>query len=704
MANQEDLELLMDEPSSQDNVWLTGIIGLFAFCLIVPALSLLVCPVWCLCRCCKCFCCKRSEPTDLVTRSVCRYFWSYFAFIMATTAVMVVFSGIAYSANGEFSDVLLYRNRGELVDEDSERNLWDIMLNVMSEGAELVSTIGGQVESLKPTISDAINQVSGILSGASVIADGTVVLTAMLNNISDEWADYVITEDYTSSITGFNRSISFECSFCTTVATECAAAAAEITSQTAPIFADLDSTVAAVGDELTSQNETIMEGIDSFASEISEVEEMLHDFADELNSQRGDVESLNDQREMAYNVLFAVPLLPLIFVVIGGLTKTSLCFSIGYSLLWLSCVIMFVLLSLHLPLAVLMNDICKYLDKVDDNVTEYYDDFAGRTFQGCLSNERLVDILGLGDELDFTESIEFPTLGNVTDDFSFGALDSFDQNAQALDMTTFYGAGDEALVAINDMIGDCPPSLSTEVSPGVFVVVYSYAPCGANNADVFTRDNFSAIDPSDYYNESSTLTQQLWEGMANLTDVLFLENLTIATFTTTADEIAQDIAAVSVQASVIENDTQGVVDQVDAAEQLLDPVFVITDNIIDAARCGFIGTGYRAIHHVLCEDVMGVIARIVVSMLVVAVLSIVACCCSFKMVRKAYWLKEKRKTVKQNDIDETKAMNTGIANVPDNIYGADKRVSKSQPKPSIRGRKKGGRGRGRGRGRGQYAY
>ena len=49
---------------------------------------------------------------------------------------------------------------------------------------------------------------------------------------------------------------------------------------------------------------------------------MLHDFADDLDSQRRDVEDLNDNREMTYNALFARPLL--LFVVVGGLTKTSL--------------------------------------------------------------------------------------------------------------------------------------------------------------------------------------------------------------------------------------------------------------------------------------------------------------------------------------------------------------------------------------------
>ncbi len=215
-----------------------------------------------------------------------------------------------------------------------------------------------------------------------MIEEGTDTLIQMLDDIAAKWDGYAISDEYTSTFTGFLRTIDFPCDFCTDIATECASSAAEIDSQTAGIFADLADTKESVGDELTNQNETIMDAISAFVAQIDDVEKSLLDFADTVESERDTVEEYNDQREMAYNALFAVPLVPMVFVLIGGVFKVSACFTIGYMLLWASLVLMMVLLAVRLPVAAVMSDVCDYLDLVDDDVTAYYNDSLGQILKG----------------------------------------------------------------------------------------------------------------------------------------------------------------------------------------------------------------------------------------------------------------------------------------------------------------------------------
>jgi len=128
-----------------------------------------------------------------------------------------------------------------------------------------------------------------------------------------------------------------------------------------------------------------------------------------------------------------------------------------------------------------------------------------------------------------------------------------------------------------------------------------------------------------------------------------------------------ELQAVMDQANLIEDDTQFAVDRVNEAETVLDPVFVVVDGIIDTARCGFVGKGYLDIHHVLCEDVMGVLARIVVAMMVVGIISLFACCCTVKMVRKSYWLKQQSMAATRRSSQEKELLKTSTFA---NDYGA----------------------------------
>jgi hypothetical protein len=296
---------------------------------------------------------------------------------------------------------------------------------------------------------------------------------------------------------------------------------------------------------------------------------------------------------------------------------------------------MWLLLALHLPIAILLNDSCDFIDIVDSNITHYIDGTAGDVFQACLTNDKLTDALGVGDSLNFTNQITFPTLGNITQEFQFSELMSFEDDAFATNFTTFYGTGDEALIVINNL---------TAISPKT----------GPNSLPTsFTRANISNLNSSAYYPYNSTLQVTL-EDLKNL---LLAESASISAFNRTVYKIRANLSSVSNQVSVIENSVHQLANRVDNASILLNPLFDAVDDMIDTARCGFIGDAYYNTKSVMCKAVLGSLSRIVISMIVIAVLSMFSCCCSFKLVRRVEWWNKQKKEEKEEQNQQLQQVN-----------------------------------------------
>merc|ERR1712204_156056 len=99
---------------------------------------------------------------------------------------------------------------------------------------------------------------------------------------------------------------------------------------------------------------------------------------------------------------------------------------------------------------------------------------------------------------------------------------------------------------------------------------------------------------------------------------------------------------------------QTLVDAVDNVEtQLLDPLFVSVDALINETECAFIGTAYENTKAVMCESVLGALSRIVVAMFVIAVLSVFGCLISVKLVRRVEWLQVQKKEDKDNKLRQS---------------------------------------------------
>jgi len=641
----EDIEEMSELGSPQDSAWLTGVLTVLVIPIVLLALSVLLCPFFTLCRCCKCCCCKKTQPKEAITKF---QIYSIFAVIFACAVAIVAMASVAYGANIDFSGALL-DNTGE----GAEGNLFSVAENLLYDGASKLDDILTIVETMEANILWAIDGVQEILGDTSILSSGASSLVAMLYSISATWSDYNVTATSPSN----NATYTFECAFCTTFSSQVSNITDEISAQTVPTFAALNDTVQEIDSALIDSEDVIVASIDTFASALRSVGEQLADAQDSVLDARGTVDEYNEKREQAYMAIFVVPLLPIVFILFGGILLKSACFSIAYVCLWFSCTLMWLLLMVHWPLAVIMHDSCALLNVVDSNISAVVDgaggaatDSAIQVFQACLDNTKLTEVFDV--DLDFVNEISFPTL-DIGDSFSFAALTSFEQDAFAVNFSTFYAQGDVALLAINNLTSSSP-----YLGPRSLVANYS------------RDDDISTLNSSAYWPVDSVPQQTLEE----LKGLLLAEQASIDAFNATVFKIRANLTAVNTAVAEIEGDVQSLTDRVNNASLLLDPLFVNVETMVNTTRCGFIGDAYYDTKAVMCEAVLGSLARIVLSMFVIAILSIVSCVLSFKMVRRVEWYQKQKKDEKQQKLQQSMQPNHNKPNIiimqqnPDGSY------------------------------------
>lgn len=596
----------------EDFTYWAGIISLVAVPIVVVAASLLLAPLWALCRCCKCCCCKKKEPKSNVTAM---QIYAPYAWVLSCMIAIVAMAAIGYGANVDFSGALLY-NDGE----GEDGNLFGVAETLMVDTSSKMNVIRSITLDLREGMVSAVDGVQGILNDTSILSVGSSSLISTLYGVSALWSGYNVTSEYEG------EEYSFECEFCGTIGDTILNITLEIDNQIGPIFEDLDDTVTEIEGSLIDVEGEILEQMDVFIDDITTVRDEVESAEEEVTNSRDLVEQHNGHRELSYNIVFAIPLIAIIYLLFGGVLKKPVCFTLAYCYLWFSCTLMWALLAVHLPVAVLLNDSCDFLDVVDQNVTATIDGTAGEVMAACLTEEPLADTLGLSSYLNFTEIITFPSLGNISESFRFDQLNAFEGDADSTNFTTFYSKGDAALLTINNL---------TAASPSA-------------DGHVWSRDDISTLDSSTYYSPSLAK-----DTLDRLQDVLMAEAVSISAFSDTMLKIQANLSAVNNQAYSLQQDVQELVNDVANASVLLDPLFDSVHDMEEAAECGFVGDAYQDTKAVMCSEVLGALSRIVVAMFVIAILSMFGCLWSIQLVRRVEWWQTQKRQEKDDKLQQS---------------------------------------------------
>jgi len=616
----DDIDGIQENPKG--STYVQGIASLVAIPLLFVVLSCMCAPLWAMCRCCKCCCCKNKEPKSDITS--CQIYAPY-SLVLTCALAIITMAAMGYGANKDFSGALLFDTG-----EGEDGNLHEVVETLVSRTSSKMGNISRITLDLREGMQTAVSGVQEALNDTSILSEGTSSLISALDTISNEWSGHVV--EVTSDWDG--ERYNFSCEFCTTIGDAVEDIKVEIDDQIGPVMDDLNDTVTEIGSSLVDVEDVILNQTDFFIENINEVEGKLMTVEVEMESgfaTRDHLEEYNGHRELAYNVVFAVPLIAVIYLLFGGVLKKPMCFTLAYCYLWFSCTLMWALLAVHLPIAVLLHDSCDFLEVVDQNVTGTIGGTPGEVFEACLTGEPLADTLGLSAFLNFTEEITFPSFANLSNDFQFDQLSTLEVDANSTSFTTFYGKGDDALLTINSY------TAASDFADGY----------------VWTRDNISAFDSTVYYplNDAEDIATRAT--LDDLQGVLMAEEESISAFNETLSDIRYDLYAVNVQSEELEQSVQALANNMDEASDLLIPLFDSVHDMEEAAECAFVGDAYHDTKAVMCAAVLGSLSRIVVAMFVIAILSMLSCMWSIQLVRRVEWWQTQKRQEREDKLQQS---------------------------------------------------
>jgi hypothetical protein len=583
-----------------------AVFGVFAI------LSFLLWPFWCICRCCQCCCCKKTKHNEKVTG--CKR-WAAYIFVILCCCIMVAFAGIAYDANKRFTEAVVEPNTGLL-------SVVQTLLHEFTDFAENI--VLEPLTFIKSYSIFAIANVSSTLSGnTEVIAAGTVNVDETFGNFSNKWSTFIIV------VNSGGQDFVFPCDVCSEIGGIINETRSQLREITDPMLDFFNATVTDINTKLISVNETVVSTVNDVQGQFTDINDMLVEARDDYDdSYRPEAENINDTRELAYEILFAAALVPIIFVVLGGILRKSICFTMAYALMWFVFFVMCLMLFIHLPISVGLNDTCKYIDSHDDDMTEVLGNKTGKLVQACFDDTPIAEVFGMSDDFEFA-AIDFGdfNLSEVESALTFDSLDGFLVNLTDIDpLSTFGETVDELLVAVNSLVENCVCT-----SDG------TRANDRYNRTNIFDLDSITA---NDYYNSASGIPAEV-EAYELLNQTAYATQLTVSAETSASAQFDAAVIDLLSDAEGLKNVTQNLKEDVlhfftifELVAVILQPLLDKANEIIANGKCGFIGVAYEGFKASMCENILASLSTMVLCMFLICIFSCVSCCLSMKMVRK----------------------------------------------------------------------
>jgi hypothetical protein len=140
----------------------------------------------------------------------------------------------------------------------------------------------------------------------------------------------------------------------------CVQAASKLTS--------IQSTFTTIQDQLLTIKGQLASNIDKGLTTLTDTAKKV---VDPYNNLKGTYKQQaadgDNYRNLAMLIIFILPVLSLLAILIGGITKSGCPFTAYYWLGYLASFLIFLMFAIHLPFAVVLADGCAYVSTVDAN-------------------------------------------------------------------------------------------------------------------------------------------------------------------------------------------------------------------------------------------------------------------------------------------------------------------------------------------------
>jgi len=544
----------------------------------------------CRASCCKFFCCCSKKLKTLnakATKKKQKKIRCQYACMSGFSFVMLAFAIIGYVANGQFAESLV--GNGETLDISSN---WFVELKGFCQ------TTREPIQFIAAHVSNTIGLVVlPLLKDTAIIADGTSVLTEALGDFSLAYNDRTITATH-----GANTRV-FDCSVCSTISAKVNATKLQISTDTDPLFDEMESSRLSMSTELVQQNESISDICTSVDSLIGAAEEGVDIMAESWEVEvRPEIVKWSNLRTFVFFILFAFPLLPIILTIATMLTKKTIFLTIQNGLTWLTCSLISIIMGAHLIATVVLLDICELNDVILEKGVAHFEAFQnteGDILQGCFDNTRLIDVFNMSDQLDFGDALTFEFDFNAADAFDLSTLDDLKESMANTTTSTFHGRGDAALQACNDLI--------------------------AAGQEILTRKNIASASASTYYKSPGAGRSRLESAISAAQITVSLEKSARNKFTQIVRDMQNDMNVIANYKEGLKNETILIEARFADVSLEMQPIMNASNRLLDT-RCGFIGTTYRRLDESICLKMAPSIAAMCLSMTLVILMLLPVCC------------------------------------------------------------------------------
>ena len=612
-----------------ENGWVKSVMFAPIIFIVFSGLNLILAILYCLKKCiCLCCCCGNKFNGEKKPSIMCLS--GTYIIVVGIATNITAFCIVAYVANVDFSNSLLFTEKTE----DNNGNLFDTTVDVIDSVSGKLTEINTEVGELIPLVKELADDVRATIDDTSILVDGMSEITSGLKDISDNADLSSFTTQTVTYPDGSEETLTFPCTLCTSLTNDITQITEELDDNTAPLFDDLQGSIDSISDSLTDGEEFVVDSITELTDTISMISGEIDLIADTVEEQKPTAQEYETYRKIFYSVIFIVPMISTLFILYGGIKKNSRAFCISFCNLWGSTCMMALLLIIHYPLIIIFTDVCGFLTKYDSNVDNLVPKHLEggnitKVIESCFDDSKLVEAFGLDKQINFTDLLDFPEFPDVSEIFSnFDKFDAFKNTLDSQDSDAIFdGPGDTALQQMNQAISECVSikDLPTYTQPDTTCELNGKSP-----TFVVTRDNIDTFNPDEWYEKTQGLGRD--EEIPNHT-ILVQSKAILETIETTKAQFDAQIASIKADFADIEtkkDDTEArisaLVAKVNNAEDLVQPLLNQTDVIMDTITCGVLADAYHDIKDVMCEDVEPALSSIVLSMIVIWITAIFGCC------------------------------------------------------------------------------
>lgn len=515
----------------------------------IAVLSLLSGIVYCACKCfCHCCACCQPRKEGYKDTERWRIFWALI--VLLVLAMAAAFYGFA--SNEQLHSALVSDDKG----------LASVGLRLIDDVSNELGNYKGMVNTILRLLNSSLDIVVDYLGGTAGLETGTRGLTSHVDELAGSISGLTI------YIASANRT--FACEFCQTAGSQLAQANQEVKDNADSAFESLNDAKESVLEYLVDARHSIGNATEDAASALDDVRNTTLDMRGTVGDITDLIKEYEGHRRDGSIGIFCLPILALVLAGLGGFFRKSLGLTLTWLLSLLILLLIWILLGVHLPLSLVIGDGCLYVDDYQTDFSRVVNNQqAVDVFDSCLTNTSLVTALGYEEELNFTDSIKFPRLGNVDQIANFSLLRDFDRQVQALTVDTF---------GFN----------LTETN-----VLFDTLNAVRDDDAYWARNNITDLDPATY--SERDVVEALKEAILIQLHTEFALEVSLA-------EIRANTSRVLLHADDLKANLTSFINAIDGIEESVQDLFGVTKEFVMSATCGFLGVRYGEIKNGLCRD------------------------------------------------------------------------------------------------------